>query len=143
MENKNVLIVNDHPKELEDLVRDMNQLLRNQDQLQGEAVGALSGEDAIDLVEKGPRDFQFAVVDQDLGSGMDGIETTRKLVDLRTDLYVLVYTRVPSDDPEMIAKFKYEALAAGAYRYLERGSEGQAPKEIHDFVAAMDQLRRL
>jgi signal transduction histidine kinase/ActR/RegA family two-component response regulator len=136
MRTRTVLIVDDDPEKLDALVRDMNRL-------RGGAVGVRSGEEAVALVERNPRDFQFAVVDQDLGSGIDGIETTKRLVDLSHDLYVLVYTGVPSDDPEAIAKFKYEALAAGAYRYLERGSASQAPKQIQDFVAEMDQLRRL
>jgi signal transduction histidine kinase/CheY-like chemotaxis protein len=136
MEGRKVLIVDDDAEKLDALVRELNRL-------RGAAVGVRSGEEAVAMVERNPRDFQFAVVDQVLGYGMDGIETTRSLVDLSTDLYVLVYTGVPSDDWEMIAKFKYEALAAGAYRYLERGSEGRAPKQIQDFVAEMDQLRRL
>jgi len=136
MEARKVLIVDDDAGHLDALVRGLNRP-------RGGAVGVRSGEEAVALVKKNPRDFQFAVIDQDLGSEMDGIGTTRRLVDLSADLYVVVYTRVPSDDPEMIAEFKYEALAAGAYRYLERGSEDQAPKPIQDFVAEMAQLRRL
>jgi len=136
METRKVLIVDDDPEKLAGLVREMNRL-------RGGAVGVGSGEEAVALVEKNPRDFQFAVVDQILDSGMDGIETTRRLVDLSAELYVLVYTGVPSDDQETIAKFKYEALAAGAYRYLERGPKDQAPKQIQDFVNEMEQLRRL
>jgi signal transduction histidine kinase/CheY-like chemotaxis protein len=139
VEMKKVLIVDDMKEHCDHLVQEMNR--------QGmRAVGVLSGEEAVALLAKNPHAFQFAVVDHLLSRGnnrMDGIEATRKMIDLNNGLNVLVFTAVPSDDIETIARFKYKALSAGAIRYLERGSGNQAPKQIHDFVAEIEQLNQL
>jgi nitrogen-specific signal transduction histidine kinase/CheY-like chemotaxis protein len=130
---KTVLVVDDTDKYREGLLNSLQKegLL---------AYGARSGEEAIMLMEKNPQQYQFAVIDHFLNSGIDGIQTTKELFDRNQNLFALVFTNVPSDDPEEIMKFKYKALEAGAYRYLERGPEREAPKKVKDFINEIEQL---
>jgi nitrogen-specific signal transduction histidine kinase/CheY-like chemotaxis protein len=123
---------------------DYRDYLVSQMRAEGAAVvGVGSGEEAVRLLREDPRRFQFAVVDQYLQSGMDGIATTKELVDLNSGLFVVVFTNVPSDNPEDIARFRYESLRAGAYRYLERVSAEGDKRAIGVFVREMEQLTNL
>ena len=136
MLDRSVLIVDDD--------EDYREYLVSQIRLEGATVvGVGSGEEAIDLLREDPRRFQFAVVDQYLHSGVDGIATTKELVDLNSGLFVVVFTNMPSDNPEDIARFRYESLEAGAYRYLERVSAEGDKRAIGVFVREMEQLTDL
>ena len=136
MKGRRVLVVDDDDAGRNEIV----EFLRAQE---ADVVGVGCGEEALRLVESDPQRFQFAVIDHFLGEGMDGIKTTKELVDRNGSLFVLVFTRVPSDSLEEIAKFKYQALCAGAYRYMERGGPDDAPKQVADFVAEIEQLIEL
>jgi len=108
-------------------------------------VEAGTGEEAVARFRRDPSRFEFAVIDQKLGppGEMDGIATTRALIGLDRNLFALVFTNVPSDDPEAIASFRRQALEAGAFRYLERRTIEEAPIEVARFIEEMDQLSAL
>ena len=127
-----VLIVDDDRYYLESLIRDLNR--------KGTTVaGASSGEEAVEMIRQKPRDFRFAVIDHKLEKGMDGIETTRQLVRACPGLYPVVFSNLPADNRLM--EYKFEALEAGAYRYLEKRDDG--PRQIVEFVKEMEHLERL
>ncbi len=140
LEKINVLVVDDDNGYREELI---SQLKR-----EGvEAQGAASGEEAIDLFARNLQYFQFAVIDHQLDySNIDGIELTRRLVDLNRELFVLIYSNGLSDDPETIARYKYEALKAGAFRYSYNNIE-KSPKDaqeaIIEFIAEIQRLLSL
>jgi two-component system nitrogen regulation sensor histidine kinase GlnL len=136
MQGKTVLIVDDDQVYRESLREQLQKLGAS-------AACAASGKEAIDLVESDPSRFQFAVVDQLLDHGLTGIETTARLVDFNRDLFVVVFTNVASDNKEAIAQYRYQALSAGAFRYLEHDRSGPPRRQIEDFVAEMNQLARL
>jgi len=136
MEGRTVLVVDDDDGYREGLVRS----LREQKVI---ADGARSGEEAVEIMDDDPQRYQYAVIDHYLGTGMNGIDTTKELVDRNQNLFALVFTNVLSDNKEDIARFKYEALSAGAYRYLERSSEHEAPKQVTDFISEIEQLASL
>jgi signal transduction histidine kinase/CheY-like chemotaxis protein len=133
MKGRTILVVDDNDNYRNGLLQDL--------QAEGaRAEGAESGEDAVRMMEADPQRYQFAVIDHVLHDGLDGIQTTKELVDRNQNLFALVFTNVPTDSREDIARFKYEALSAGAYRYLERGSEHDAPKQVKDFITEIEQL---
>jgi signal transduction histidine kinase/PAS domain-containing protein len=133
MKGKKILVVDDDKNYREGLIESLQQ--------EGAiGIGARSGEEAINLVAASPEQFHFAVVDQMLKGSLDGIQTTQELVNLNRNLFVLVFTNIPSDSIIDISRFKYEAFAAGAFRYLERGSAINAPKQIKDFVTEIEKL---
>ena len=136
MNNISVLVVDDNDNYRKNLLRS----LRAEGFI---AEGARSGEEAIDMMEKYPQKYQFAVIDHILKGGIDGIQTTKELVERNRKLFALVFTNIPTDIKEDIARFKYEAFSAGAYRYLERGSERDTPKQVKDFIMEMNQLASL
>lgn len=136
MKGRTVLVVDDDDRYREGLLRSLR--------VEGAvADGARSGEEAMKMVEKYPQRYQFAVIDHFLGFGMDGIQVTKELVDRNQNLFALVFTNVPTDSREDIARFRYQALSAGAYRYLERSSAHEAPKQVMDFVGEIEQLLSL
>lgn len=133
MKGKTFLVVDDNDNYRENLL----QSLRTEGAL---VDGARSGKEAIAKMEKSPQNYQFAVIDHVLDGDMDGIETTRALVNCNQNLFALVFTNVPTDNADDIARFKHEAFSAGAYRYLERGSVNEAPKQVKDFIREIEQL---
>ncbi len=104
-----------------------------------DSVGVPTGEEAVEIITNDPQRFRFAVVDHALNGGWDGIETTRRLTSLNQSLFVLVYSNVPSDKPQDVARYEYEALAAGAYRYLKR-SYNEQRQLIEVFMNEIEQL---
>ena len=107
-------------------------------------VGAGTGEEAIKILSEDPSRFQFAVVDHQLGKGLNGIETTAQLVNIAPRIYPVIFSNVPVDPlnttPEN-TKNKFKALEAGAYRYLEWNVEQKdRKKDIYDFVLEIEQL---
>jgi len=136
MKGRTILVVDDN-----DSYRDGLLQVLQAEGARGE--GAKSGEDAVRTMEEYPQRYQFAVIDHVLNGSMDGIQTTKELIDRNQNLFALVFTNVPTDSMEDIARFKYEALSAGAYRYLERGPEHEAPKKVKDFISEIEQLASL
>jgi CheY-like chemotaxis protein len=103
--------------------------------------GAASGEEAVKIMTSNPQAFRFAVIDHLLEKGMDGIETTRKLVNICPGLYPVVFSNVPADTKLM--EYKFKALEAGAFRYLEKTDDRPRQIQISEFVKEMEQLERL
>ena len=109
-----------------------------------EVIAVESPSKAAAEVKKNPQRFQFAVIDQVLAKDpVGGIELCRHLVNLNRGLFALVFTNVPSDRDEVVAKYRYEALSAGAFRYLERSSPEGARIQVKAFVNEMTQLLKL
>ncbi len=110
----------------------------------GTVVGAETGEEAIKILSEDPSRFQFAVVDHQLGKGLNGIETTEKLVNIAPRIYPVIFSNVPVDTSPEIIECKFKALEAGAYRYLEWNVyQKDRKKDIHDFVSEIEQLTSL
>ena len=131
MNNYSILLVDDDNAYRDELA---SQLRENYSRV--EVAG--TGEMAIDMVKENPKKFQFAVIDHKLGSGLDGIATTKELVKINPGLYPVVFTNLADND---MLKYKYEALKAGAYRYLEWSKKRD--KDIKDFVKEINQLEQL
>lgn len=126
-----VLIVDDDVDYRESLVQELS---KGNDVV----IGVSSGEDALRKVTSNPQHFRFAVIDHIL-KGMDGIETTRELVTLCPGLYPVVFSNFPTDSK--LLEYKFKALEAGAYRYLEKKYDG--PRQISEFLTEMEQLEHL
>jgi DNA-binding NtrC family response regulator len=100
MKGRTILVVDDNDNYRNGLLQDL--------QAEGaRAEGAESGEDAVRMMEADPQRYQFAVIDHVLHDGLDGIQTTKELVDRNQNLFALVFTNVPTDSREDIARFKY------------------------------------
>lgn len=111
-----------------------------------EVVDVKSGDDAIRKVIANPQWFDVAVIDHILHEGtLDGIETARKLCESSMkEIFPIVFTNVPSDNPEVIRQYRSRAYEAGAYRYMYRGNQSdQSIKKVTDFVTEISQLRQL
>jgi nitrogen-specific signal transduction histidine kinase/ActR/RegA family two-component response regulator len=134
MSNLGILIVDNEKAYLDHLVNSL-------DQEYGIVVGARSGNEAIDILLNRPSDFQFAVIDHSLGEGPDGIETTRELVKLSPNIYPVVFTNNLMNIGPTLARCRYEAMSAGAYRYL--GWTQNRKKDINDFITEITQLDNL
>ena len=107
-------------------------------------VEASSGEEAETLVRAQPGFFEMAVIDHQLGPGhIDGIETTRRLCTYERDIFPIIFTNIPSDNPETIEFNRAKAYEAGAYRYMYRGGGEAAAIKVKDFEAEIHQLSQL
>lgn len=119
-----------------------NKLVEDLIKTGAEVEGVASGEEAVQLVENNPRRFQFAVIDHFLKPPTDGIQTTRRLVAVDRGLLVLVFTNLVFDEEDK-ARYRYDALSAGAHRYIETISAEKAPMEIGEFLGEMEQVARI
>ena len=103
-----------------------------------------SGDDAIKMVELYPQKFQIAVVDHKLDKGtIDGIKTVEKICAIDREIFCIIFTNVPSSNPETTKLFRMKSYEAGAYRYLYRADQKDKTKEVSDFVKQINQLRLL
>ncbi|HEY4886164.1 MAG TPA: response regulator, partial [Myxococcales bacterium] len=102
-----VLVVDDEPE----LVRMIGQTLGAAGFT---AVGAASGERALELV--GQQEFDAALVDKNLGRGIDGVEVLRHLRKRQPRCACIVMTAFPSMGSAV------EALRIGAQDYVEKPS---------------------
>ncbi|MFA5191246.1 MAG: ATP-binding protein [Verrucomicrobiia bacterium] len=133
-EQKSVLVVDDNDVYRDELVAQLRDPVTD-------VIGVRTAVEAEQLFRADPQRFQFAVIDQVLDNNqMGGIALTHKLASLSRDLFVLVFTNVPSDNAEVVARFRYEALSAGAFRYIERGSPHKDKILVKAFVDEMMQL---
>src|SRR5437763_6721685 len=102
-----VLVVDDEPE----LVRLLGQTLGAAGFA---AVGAPSGERALELA--GQQEFDAALVDKNLGRGIDGVEVLRHLRKRQPRCACIVMTAFPSMGSAV------EALRIGAHDYVEKPS---------------------
>jgi DNA-binding NtrC family response regulator len=102
-----VLVVDDEPE----LVRMIGQTLGAAGFT---AVGAASGERALELVSQ--QEFDAALVDKNLGRGIDGVEVLRHLRKRQPRCACIVMTAFPSMGSAV------EALRIGAQDYVEKPS---------------------
>ena len=102
-----VLVVDDEPE----LVRMIGQTLGAAGFT---AVGAASGERALELVNQ--QEFDAALVDKNLGRGIDGVEVLRHLRKRQPRCACIVMTAFPSMGSAV------EALRIGAQDYVEKPS---------------------
>jgi DNA-binding NtrC family response regulator len=102
-----VLVVDDEPE----LVRLIGQTL---DAAGFAAVGAASGERALELANQ--QEFDAALVDKNLGRGIDGVEVLRHLRKRQPRCACIIMTAYPSMGSAV------EALRIGAQDYVEKPS---------------------
>ena len=102
-----VLVVDDEPE----LVRLLGRTLG---QAGFSAVGARSGEHALELL--GQQEFDAALVDKNLGRGIDGVEVLRHLRKRQPRCACIIMTAYPSMGSAV------EALRIGAQDYVEKPS---------------------
>jgi DNA-binding NtrC family response regulator len=102
-----VLVVDDEPE----LVRMIGQTLGAAGFT---AVGAASGERALELLSQ--QEFDAALVDKNLGRGIDGVEVLRRLRKRQPRCACIVMTAFPSMGSAV------EALRIGAQDYVEKPS---------------------
>src|SRR3954471_5057501 len=102
-----VLVVDDEPE----LVRMIGQTL---DAAGFAAVGAASGERALELANQ--QEFDAALVDKNLGRGIDGVEVLRHLRKRQPRCACIIMTAFPSMGSAV------EALRIGAQDYVEKPS---------------------
>jgi DNA-binding NarL/FixJ family response regulator len=92
-----------------------------------------SGEDAVDKVQN--EDVDVILMDVNLGTGMNGIEATKRIKAMSPRTKVLVLTMFT--DPGTVS----EAVKAGADGYLSKGASRQAVVgAIEDIVAGRSVL---
>lgn len=118
----NVLIAEDHPL----VSRGLEAMLSMTEDL--ELAGIVhNGDDAVAAVKKKPIDV--VLIDVNLGAGVDGIETTKRIKKAAPRTKVLIFTTFT--DPGTVA----EAVKAGAEGYLSKGSSREAViQAIHDIA---------
>lgn len=89
---------------------------------------APTGEKAIEMVTSNPVDL--VLMDVNLGPGMSGIETTRRIRELAADTKILILTMFT--DPTTVT----QAVKAGANGYLSKGATREAVgRAIADVLA--------
>lgn len=132
----NILIVDDDGISRSRLIKG----LRKNGFKNEEISGAASGEEALRLVKEKPGFYHVAVIDQQLGEGIDGIETTRRVCGQEHDIFPIIFTNIPSDNPNTIEKMRARVYDAGGYRYMYKGEERNEASKIKDFV---DEIRQL
>lgn len=103
MESFSVLVVDDEKDFVETTV---NRLIKRNI----EAVGVMSGEEALALTKK--RLFDVVIMDIKMPGGMDGIETLRELKKIRPLVEVLLLTGHASVETSI------EGMKLGAFDYL-------------------------
>ena len=137
MNQPKILVIDDKPDALEKLLCGLETTY--------DVVGCSSGREAVDMVEKEPNRFDYAVIDQVLGENapMDGVETTKRIADISENIFILLFSNVPAITQEQRAKHHFRAYDAGAHRYMERTSEQDAPLHVGQFVREMAQLKRI
>lgn len=87
-----------------------------------------TGQEAIDCVQAQPVDV--VLMDVNLGDGIDGIETTRRLKQVAPETHVLILTMYT--DPTTVT----QAVKAGANGYLSKGASREAvERAIKDVLA--------
>lgn len=92
-----------------------------------------TGQEAIDRVQA--QDVDVVLMDVNLGDGMDGIETTRRIKRLAPDTQVLILTMYT--DPTTVT----QAVKAGANGYLSKGASREAvERAIKDVLAGRSVL---
>jgi signal transduction histidine kinase/PAS domain-containing protein len=128
-------VVDDTPRVLDELVAGLSR--------DAQVVPCRSGEEAVGQVRAKPGSFEFAVIDQLLGHGIDGIETCQQIADISGDIFILVFTNVPAVDQAELEEHRWRTYAAGAHRYLERASEVADLLSVRQFVDEMEQLAQL
>ena len=135
-----ILVVDDQADNRKELIKG----LVKSGLLAEKIVEAASGEEAVEQVQSRPGFFDVAVIDQQLESGqIDGIETTRRICSHERDIFPIIFTNIPSDDPETIESSRAKAYEAGAYRYMYRGGGEAAATKVRDFAAEIWQLSQL
>ncbi len=135
MKNNSILLVDDSKANLDHLYR----ALRDQYKV----TVCSAGEEAVNLVESQPADYEFVVIDQLLGAGIDGIETAKRIADISEDVFILVFSNVAATSLEDLEKDRYAAFEAGAHRYLERKTDADPRITVEQFIEEMSQLARL
>src|SRR5690242_9225977 len=124
MNNKRVMVVCDDVR-LGDIVDGLRKL-------GAQAVGFNAAESAFAALKSQPQSFEFAIVSENLGGGVNGVETIGRFLDLNGNLFCLILGDV-LDDPSEIARRKETILSAGAYRYIEN-----RPNTIEQIAAEIE-----
>lgn len=92
-----------------------------------------TGQEAIDCVQAQPVDV--VLMDVNLGDGIDGIETTRRIKRVAPDTHVLILTMYT--DPTTVT----QAVKAGANGYLSKGASRESvERAIKDVLAGRSVL---
>jgi len=118
MDNFRALVVDDEPDFLETLVNRLQK--RNID-----TTGALSGEEALDLMRK--KLFDVVILDVKMPGGIDGIEALREMKKIQPLAEVLLLTGHASVETSI------EGMKLGAFDYLLK------PIKIEDLLTKMAQ----
>ncbi len=140
MEDMNILVVDDQENNRQVLIHGLVKHGLPKEKIFESA----SGEEAEQMVQSKPGFFDVAVIDQKLGTGaMDGIESTRRICSYEREIFPIIFTNVPSDDPDTIESYRSQAYEAGAYRYMYREGLSDDIIKVKDFVSEIRQLRQL
>src|SRR5687767_12712669 len=92
-----------------------------------------TGQEAIDCVQAQPVDV--VLMDVNLGDGIDGIETTRRIKRVAPETHVLILTMYT--DPTTVT----QAVKAGANGYLSKGASRESvERAIKDVLAGRSVL---
>ncbi|MFH0734728.1 MAG: ATP-binding protein [bacterium] len=106
--------------------------------------GVSSGEEAIKLVEDNPQKYSIIIIDHILAEDkLDGIETTKKIVEMSSEIFPIIFTNLPTDDLEILKYYKLKAYEVGAFRYLYQHDITDDVNKIQDFVKEIAELSEL
>jgi len=140
MREINILVVDDQESKRKELIDGLIKYGLNKEAI----FEADSGEEAVQSVHTRPGFFHIAVIDQVLKTDqIDGIETCRRICSQERDIFPIIFTNIPSDDPETVEKFRQKAYEAGAYRYLTKGEAEKDIERVKTFCGEIQQLRQL
>lgn len=107
-------------------------------------IGVGTGEEAEEILKENPDFFDVALIDHKLRNGkMDGIETTKMITSHSRRIFPIIFTNIPSDNPETIEYYRAKAYEAGAYRYMYRSGSRDDITKVKDFIDDINQLSQL
>jgi PAS domain S-box-containing protein len=142
MQDMKILVVDDKDLNRNELISG----LIDHDFGKKNVIGVKTGEEAVEKVKARPDFFDVAVVDHVLKNGggkMDGIDTTKRISAYSRKIFPIIFTNIPSDNPETIAYHRARAYEAGAYRYMYRSGSKEDVSIVTDFIFEIKQLSQL
>ncbi len=132
-DNARVLLVDDTATTLEQLA----DLLRASGFVVEEANSAWR---ALNVLRELGQGISFVLVDQVLDGAVDGgTKVAREIAKLRPDIFIVMYTA----DAQIDGKLRWEALNAGAHRYIRKSSAAELLQDFDEFIEDMAELRDL
>jgi len=95
---------------------------------------------AFEILEKCEKYPSFVLVDQVLQDGAEsGLKVVKDIRDYRPDIFIVMYTANSLIEDQQ----KWQAMYAGAHRYIRKFSPKELLRDVSDFIRDMRELQEL